>query len=282
MKKYLQKMRSIKPKKLGFFLGQLDTLRAVYLYFKNPALIIFMRLGLIKVPYFYYRIKKGSDEYSMMARPTTTSLADLFVLKELFIHETYKDILKILPKQGIRFIDIGGNIGAFTVWLASKAKIAEGFIFEPLEENLRILNFNLRANQIKKIKIIPSAVGGSSRKVAMELNLKSPGGSSIYTQPSTENKTAKKIQVKALRHWLDEITGNFHLLKLDCEGAEWEILNKTPHKYFTRFNLVVAEVHATNGKSNVSEFVKYFEKAGFETKRWDNQSHGLYIGVRKN
>jgi FkbM family methyltransferase len=208
-------------------------------------------------------------------------MADLFVLKELFVHETYKNILRNLPKEGVRFIDVGGNIGAFTVWLASKTKTSEGFIFEPLESNRKLLTFNLSINKIKNVEVIPAALGGADRQIAMFLNLNSPGGSSLYTKQNNGKRGTEKIQVKAFRRWLDETRGKFHLLKIDCEGAEWEILKATPPEYFRRFQLVVAEVHATKENSDVTVFKKYFEEAGFETKQWDNCSHGLYIGVRK-
>lgn len=268
-------------KRLKFFFGQLDTLRTVVLYFKNPLFVILLRLGIIKIPYFFYCIQRGPQKYSMMARPTTTSLADLFILKELFVQETYKDILKNLPKEHVRFVDVGGNIGAFSIWLASKTKICEGFIFEPLEENQRLLRFNLSINKVKSVEVIPAALGGTNRQVTMNFNINSPGGSSIYTHPNCIESIAEKTQVKAFRDWLGEIQGRFHLLKLDCEGAEWEILAETPQEYFNRFHLIVAEVHATTNNPDVSEFLKYFEKAGFRTERWDNCSHGLYIGVRK-
>ena len=45
------------------------------------------------------------------------------------------------------------------------------------------------------------------------------------------------------------------LLKMDCEGAEWEIIRQTDPQQFARFQAVVAEVHDDpEHKQSVTEF----------------------------
>src|SRR5207248_8127908 len=99
---------------------QLGALFSIIRHFQNPFLIILLRVGLIRLPYFSYRIRKGAHQFTMLARPTTTSMADLFVLREVLLDETYKDVLPFLDGGSLRVVDIGANLGSFTIWLHHK------------------------------------------------------------------------------------------------------------------------------------------------------------------
>ena len=81
--------------------------------------------------------------------------------------------------------------------------------------------------------------------------------------------------------WLKQTPGAFDVLKMDCEGSEWEIARATSPSEFARFGLVVAEVHADpEGLSAVEEFGALMESRGFRTVRWDRKAQSLYVGVR--
>jgi FkbM family methyltransferase len=272
---------SIVVRKLDHIRGQLNTLGVVLQHFRNPLLIILLRLGLVRLPVFLYRIAIGGRKYSMLARPATTSMADLFVLKELLVQENYSPILAHLPDEPLRFVDVGGNIGAFGVWLASRRRVREGFVFEPLRENQRLLEFNLAENGLSSVRLVRAALGGAARTERMALNTSSPGGSSLYDLGRSAEQERQTVGVLAFKSWMDQQAGEFHLLKMDCEGAEWEILEGTPTDYFRRFAVIVAEVHARPDSPDVSPFKAYFDRAGFRTVRWDGASHGVYVGVRE-
>ena len=81
------------------------------------------------------------------------------------------------------------------------------------------------------------------------------------------------IQVLALNEWLEKTPGNFDLLKLDCEGSEWEMLECCPTA-FARFSIIVAEVHRDpKGKHDIQDFAAVLGQHGFTTV----SCAGLYI-----
>jgi len=249
-------------------------------HFENPWLLILFRLGLIKVPYFLHRINGGGHHYALLARPTTTSKADLFVLREVLVDESYSGVLPLLKNKNIRLLDVGANLGSFTIWMHRKVGVREAFCFEPEPDSFRLLNFNLAMNDCPTAKTLPSALGGEARTIRILLKKSSPGGTSIYANAQSPEATA--VPVLALQGWMAGIQGDFDLLKMDCEGAEWEILQKTDPRQFGRFQTVVAEVHGDpENKRQVSEFKDLIEKVGFRTVRWDNHPQGLYIGARR-
>jgi FkbM family methyltransferase len=267
-------------------IGQIGSVFLTLTRFCNPLIILLTRLGLVEIPYFVFRFATANRPTAMLGRPTTTSLADLFVIKEVFIHETYKDILTLLPQNNISFIDIGANLGCFSIWLNQAREISDSHCFEPEPDSFRLLNFNLSLNGCTGVTPIPAAVGGEARRISIQLKSSSPGGTNIYGSDSTRfcnESRRQKINVIAFGEWLKQTKTNFDLLKLDCEGAEWEIVKACGQTIRDRFALVVAEVHDDpENVSSVNEFPKLMSQNGFEARRWDGKSQGLYIGTRAN
>jgi FkbM family methyltransferase len=260
----------------------LSIFRQLRQHFQNPYLIALLRLGIFKVKYFPYAISKGRNSYLMLARPSTTSLADLYVLREVLVEETYRDVLPLLPRKGLRVVDIGANLGSFTIWLSQAAKVDEAFCFEPEPDSFRLLRFNLANNNCGFAHALDKAAGGQSRTAQIVLKEDSPGGTNIYSSaPGSDCPQASAIQVVALGEWLRQTPGAFDLLKMDCEGSEWEIVRQTSPSELARFRVVVAEVHSDpEGVQPVEEFGALMEPLGFRTVRWDRKAHGLYVGVR--
>ena len=218
----------------------------------------------MKLPYFPYRLSIDSINYTMVARPTTTVMADLFILRDVLINETYKDVLRLLPKRKIRVLDIGANIGSFTIWMDKKHGIQEAFCFEPEENSFQLLNLNLALNRCISVKSVPCAIGGQSRRVPLALKQSSPGGTSIYSD-SNKNANASSISVVALEEWLTRVDGKFDLLKMDCESAEWEIIEKNSPEIFKRFPVVLAEIHYDPLHNRPPEaFRSLMENLGYE------------------
>lgn len=253
-------------------------------HFENPLLIALLRLGFVKLKYFPYAISRGQSSYLMLGRPTTSSMADLFVLREVLVAETYRDVLRLLPRQGLRVVDIGANLGSFTIWLSKAAKVEEAFCFEPEPDSFRLLRFNLACNGCGSAHVLDKAVGGQSRAAQITLKEDSPGGTSLYhAAPGPDRPQGNVIQVVAFNEWLGQTPGMFDLLKLDCEGSEWEILRATSRSELSRFGVVVAEVHLDpHGLQVVEEFAGLMESRGFRTVRWDRKAQGLYMGVRSD
>jgi len=269
--------------------AQWDHVKAVFQirrHFKNPWLITLLRLGLIKLPYFPYRIQKGPTHYTLLARPSSTAMGDLFVLKEVLLEETYRDVLPLLNKKDIRLVDIGANLGSFTLWISKKIGIREAFCFEPEADSFQLLNFNFYLNDLFAAKTLECAVGGEERTIKLALRKANPAATSIYediiTSP-TDTGITRSVPVVSLANWSHGVDGHFDLLKVDCEGAEWEIVRKTDPQIFTRFGVIVAEVHDDpEHKQPVSEFKKLVEHLGYRTVRSDDRVQGLYIGVRND
>lgn len=267
-------------KSLEYRLAQLAAIPLIFRHYRNPALMMLLRLGLARMRVFPFTLRLPGGDLTMLGRPATASMADQFTLREVFLDEVYRDILPLLPPGPARVVDAGANIGAFPVWLARRHGLREAWCFEPESASLRLLRANLALNDCPA-EVVPRALGGEARTLRIFPNVVHPAATNIYAQPQDGPAgEAQEVQVVALRDWLRETGGEFDLLKMDCEAAEWEIIEQTPAEDLRRFRVAIIEVHhdLRHPGRPLEEFRALMEQRGFETLHWSGTTHVLYIG----
>ena len=116
-----------------------------------------------------------------------------------------------------KVIDIGAHVGVVSMYLAKKYG-AEVWAYEPLPENYRRLVLNIERNGLQdKVHPFNLAVTGDGRDVTITANMTNSGGNSIYDGGETVAHSTTFAEIL-------KQTGAVDLLKIDCEGAEFEIL----------------------------------------------------------
>ena len=143
-------------------------------------------------------------------------------------------LLSLLRRGGIA-LDVGANIGFYTVPLAIKAKAIGSKVvaFEPLESNAAWLRHNLALNDCVNVaQVIESALGNESGLADIVLTDDFSGGgtvgnATIMSQVLYEEKFAQfgrsRVKIDTLdRIWSGE--GRIDVVKVDVEGNETQFL----------------------------------------------------------
>jgi FkbM family methyltransferase len=125
------------------------------------------------------------------------------------------------------FVDIGANVGLFSLFVASRAgQEARILAIEPESGNLRRLEFNIRANPGVPITIIPKALSDEAGVVAVELDRRDRGGTRTK-KIEQAGASAGTVHVPS-QTLLDVLAGEgvdaVDALKIDVEGLEDVIL----------------------------------------------------------
>lgn len=168
-------------------------------------------------------------------------------------------------------IDIGGNIGSFSIYLAKKFPFLKIYAFEPVFENWRNFKRNLRLNNIQNVKAFHFAVSGKDNEFVKILsNPVFNGMSSMIEEIScnTGFDMVAKETVKTIS--LDKILqkneiSKVKLLKIDCEGAEFEIFYNS--KMLNVIDYIVGETHSFDSKKNNREFLLNYLSKNFDKNR---------------
>ncbi|MCV0411890.1 FkbM family methyltransferase [Nitrosarchaeum sp.] len=156
------------------------------------------------------------------------------------VEEYDKKYLKINSNDVV--IDIGAHIGLFTLYVSQFCKEGKIYAYEPVKTNFELLIENIKINSLKQVNAYNCAVLDSKKKIQIFLN-DDDAGHSIYTK----SQNSVLVESTSLKNIFDENQIQFcNLLKMDCEGAEYEILKNLPLEYFKKINKIVMEYHMFN------------------------------------
>jgi FkbM family methyltransferase len=127
------------------------------------------------------------------------SLLELAVMKSQVFHDSV-------------VIDIGANIGAFTIPLAMECK--KVYAVEPQEEVRRVLENNITMSGLTNIEVIPYGIGFKTEEMFYTTNTHGPGSVAMRTEGETKVKIVS----------LDSLGIEPDFIKIDVEGMEVEVL----------------------------------------------------------
>lgn len=190
------------------------------------------------------------------------SIELLYGLKDIFIHEIYKiDLI-----NNARIIDCGGHIGLSAIYLKSQHPTANITVFEPDEKNFQLLKRNILSQGYHDIELKQAAIWTENTT----LNFRSEGSMSSKVVKSDEPEAGL---VKAVR--LKEfLTTETDLLKLDIEGAEFNVLKDIKDDFHLLKNIFI-EYHGNFSQQNeLMQILNWIEEAGF--KFYIKEAHNVY------
>jgi FkbM family methyltransferase len=132
-------------------------------------------------------------------------------------------VLRSLAKPGCRFLDIGANMGYFSVLVNTAAPGVQVDAVEPDPTNVRVLRFNLWFNKVSGT-VWPLALDDSSRALHLSDNEHNLGDLRTGRVDGGGDGVAAKWVVPAGSG--DELFAgrSFDLIKIDTQGWEFEIL----------------------------------------------------------
>lgn len=197
---------------------------------------------------------------------------DRSVLKEVWLREIYNKH-GITVDKGDTVIDIGGHIGLFSVYAAKRSQTGKVFAFEPFVENYTRLEQHKQMNQCQNLEVINKGVDSTSGIKTLFLSPdKNTGGHSLHLK----NQSERKVEIETVN--LEEFCNQNQIttidfLKLDCEGAEFEIV-KSSESVLSRVKKIVMECHPY-GDHSCDEMVFILQKNGFKVIRESNFIGGI-------
>jgi FkbM family methyltransferase len=189
-------------------------------------------------------------------RPRTTDRA---MINEIFIGKSYSqgDSFRIADYD--RVLDIGANIGAFAIYAANRAKRGYVCAVEPVSANFSTLERNVKLNQLENVRLVRAAVGGRNGRV----KIASAGAVSsvIWINENVPTEEVEQVTLESLVSAM----GTVDLMKMDCEGAEFDILLQTEPSVLRKIRRIAMECHNVSKERTSVTLKNYLDAAGFET-----------------
>lgn len=200
-----------------------------------------------------------------------------FLWKEIFRRNFY-DRPGYRGQPGQNIVDIGANMGLFALWMSPQIGSGKMLCVEP-SSAFDTLTHNVRVNQLTNVLTLRCAAGKPDSTLELleypEFNgvnhcadfTPAPWGQFFIRllhrrKPLPPVKTVHPCRDLAS---LFEEAGFEHvnLLKIDCEGGEYEILDAASDEVMSRIDRVCMEFHELHPSHQHRRIVDRLERCGF-------------------
>jgi FkbM family methyltransferase len=182
-----------------------------------------------------------------------------FVLNEIYLDRAY-DVPETDLSSSKAILDVGANVGIFTLYCSSVAPGARIYCLEPSSKNFELLKENIALNSAKAtpyhVALAPETGNGF---------LSLAGESTEYALGS-EGPLTETVECVDLDRAL-EMTGveSFDLVKIDIEGVEREVFQKVSDATLKRIKALSLEWH--HSIEELDQLAQRFRRLGFKTER---------------
>ncbi len=178
------------------------------------------------------------------------------------------------PKFSIKnddiIIDIGSHIGMFALFASQYCKKGKIYCFEPIKENFELLIENLKINNISNVIAMNKAVSKIDGTTTMFLNNDASSHNLII-----KNDNEIKVSSISLKTFFDKNIQNCcNLVKMDCEGSEYDIIESLPSSYFNKIEKMIIEYHYAEKKSeDVQNLMQKLKMCSFNIEKIKNDEN---------
>ncbi len=179
---------------------------------------------------------------------------ELFIIDEVFV----KGVYNFNTNNNFVFYDVGMNVGITSLFFALKPNVTKVHAYEPFRQTFESasINFNLNKEIASKINANNFGISSENKSLTVDylFDLKgSVGIEGIQERTLVDNdnliskeniivKKASTIFSQLIQKDSDEKLD--HVLKLDCEGSEYEILTELDSaNLLQKFSIIMLEWH---------------------------------------
>ena len=225
-------------------------------YIKNRAMMLALlfRLPILKPTLLHFR-----DGTQFRVR----TAMDVWVIIETYLGHTYEQNGFEIKNDWL-VIDIGAGLGEFSITAARKCLNGIVYAYEPFQESFELMQENILLNSVVNIVAFPYAVGGQVGPMQLKVD---SGVPVLYSTAMNADRLGRHDTI-VQGTTLDEVFGTFHiencdLIKIDCEGAEYDILFETSPLTLQKIKRVCLEYHNGITKFTHSDLVRFLEINSF-------------------
>lgn len=196
---------------------------------------------------------------------------DLWIIKETCLDRDYeRGFVRI--RNGWTVLDVGAGLGDFAVCTARECPGSLVYAFEPLPESFQLLLENVKRNGLANIRPFPLAIAGRAGFLTLATATGLPERS--RTLPTENGLAVSSVEAITLDDAFDRFDiAQCDFLKIDCEGAEYEILFGASDATLGRVSRIALEYHEGVTAWGPSDLARFLKERGFRVRTRRNPAH---------
>jgi FkbM family methyltransferase len=234
---------------------RLENVLKTFLHLENYPARIAEMLHVLPKGETEYRLRKGPNFLVRRYTSDGSCVVDVTREGEYFKH------FGIMP--GDIVVDIGANIGSFSVYAAWLEPSARVLAVEPLGSNYALLKRNGEHNGLKNLETFKCAVMGKAGEITIyHGSADAEGSSSVVKSGVVDESLAEKVPCISFSELLDKVP-RVDFLKVDCEGAEFDFIPDAPSAALKKVRKIAMEWHDVRKDFTHKDLVRKLESEGF-------------------
>lgn len=223
--------------------------------------------------YLLYKLKNNGKGFTFKLRSSysiTVPKQAFPPFKEIFFDRVYLNNIqeKLKLHENPTILDIGANVGYFSLYMLFHYPKARVYAFEPMPNNYaKILEYK-EHYRFSGLHAINKAVTDDNAGITINYSDKDTFTTvaSVYSHSSN----AKQLEVESVN--LETVLNHYKIdkvdfLKMDCEGSEFAILYAASPSVLKRIKAMAVETHQGDKKDeNLAALAAFLQKNGFSIK----------------
>lgn len=184
---------------------------------------------------------------------------------EVLIEDCYelKRLRRLLPVAPVTIVDVGAHVGSASVALHRSFPEAKVISVEPSSDALGFLKHNLATNGVNGY-VVEAAVGGLGGRGVLVQDRPCSWASHIETTLHDSTSTDRdSVSVLSMADLLASAGEGPILVKLDCEGCEYDILENSSGSSWDKVCALLMEYHPVPGREGWPWLMKQLSALGF-------------------
>jgi FkbM family methyltransferase len=143
------------------------------------------------------------------------------------------ELVQRFLRPGDVFVDIGANIGWYTIVAASTVGInGHVYAFEPERANFELAARNLTLNDLQNVTLEQIAITDRAGTDFLYLSTENLGDHRLF--PSDEERSSQAVSVTSLSKYFEDKDTPIRVLKMDAQGSEARIFEGLPDDFVHR------------------------------------------------
>jgi FkbM family methyltransferase len=203
------------------------------------------------------------------------------IYAEMFTENTYLRHGITIPEEAV-VVDVGANVGIFSLFVKSVCPKARILAFEPMPHNLVALRKNLELHNATDVEVVPHGLSGTEGSATFTFYPNLPGNSTRYPAGKKRDRDAiadawgdavgdqlyqgeeSQVTIERLSTALARRPDleRIDLLKVDVEGAELDVLEGVADEDWARIDQIALELQDTDGLAD--KITALLAEHGFE------------------
>ncbi len=187
------------------------------------------------------------------------------------------------PGQNRQIVDIGANVGV-TALVLSQIPGACVVCYEPDNGNCDFLRSNIERNQVSNVSVVQAAVADFDGALEFQMDAESTGGR-LLAGGTASSKPTVKVDTVSLTCVLEQFGDQqVDLIKCDCEGGEYSIIEQMTPAVAARIRNLSIEVHDLDSRRNLQTISAKLSSLGLQVScirdMWERSALHLLLARR--